>query len=50
MSYPNSTTLKGQCKTKCDYDYTSNGSPNHVCVQCDESCDGCSDIGVVGDI
>lgn len=40
---------RGQCKTQCDYNFTSNGSPTHVCTPCDVSCDGCDDKGQVND-
>ncbi len=40
---------RGQCKTQCDYNFTSNGSPSRVCTPCDVSCDGCDDKGQVND-
>lgn len=39
----------GQCLTECDFNYTSNGTPDHRCTKCDESCNGCQDNGVVDD-
>jgi hypothetical protein len=40
---------RGQCLTECDYNYTSNGTPDKVCTKCDESCNDCLDNGAVND-
>jgi len=40
---------KGLCKTECDFDFTSNGDPDHRCTNCDTSCEDCADDGKVDD-
>ena len=47
MSYPD--VSKGRCMDACDFGYTSNGTANLRCTQCDVSCDGCEDTGSPGD-
>ena len=42
-------TGKGRCMDRCDFGYTSSGSPRKVCQKCDESCDGCKDDGLFDD-
>ena len=41
--------LRGQCKQECDYNHTTNGTPDKRCTRCDESCDDCDDFGKVND-
>lgn len=40
---------RGQCLSECDYNYTSNGTPDKRCTKCDESCNDCLDNGAVND-
>jgi hypothetical protein len=39
----------GKCQTKCDSEYTTNGSEDKICEDCDESCNSCIDKGQVED-
>ena len=43
MTYENAP---GECKTQCDFNFTSNGTADHRCTTCDISCNGCEDNGI----
>ena len=43
-------TPYSECKSYCDRGFTTNGSSNKQCTNCDVSCASCSENGLVGDV